>query len=174
MVDFMLQRQSWVAATETKRHKKPEIFTIWPFIRKNMPISGLDKLYRRFEGWVVGSMGFPGSSAGKESACNVGDPGSIPGSGKSPGEGIGYPLQYSWASLVALMAMQETQVQSLGWDDPLEKEMANHLSILAWRIPMDRGAWRTTIHRVAKSQTQLKWLSMHGRTYTHTHENKHS
>ena len=95
MVDFMLQRQSWVAATETKRHKKPEIFTIWPFIRKNMPISGLDKLYRRFEGWVVGSMGFPGSSAGKESACNVGDPGSIPGSGKSPGEGIGYPLQYS-------------------------------------------------------------------------------
>ena len=46
-------------------------------------------------------LGFPGSSAGKESACNAGDPGSTPGSGRSPGEGIGYPLQYSWASLVA-------------------------------------------------------------------------
>ena len=44
---------------------------------------------------------FPGSSAGKESACNTGDPGSIPGSGRSPGEGIGYPLQYSWAFLVS-------------------------------------------------------------------------
>ena len=60
--------------------------------------------------------GFPGSSAGKESACNVGDPGSIPGSGRPPGEGIGCPLQYSWASLVTqgknLPAMQETLVQS--------------------------------------------------------------
>ena len=46
-------------------------------------------------------LGFPGSSAGKESACNAGDPGSTLGSGRSPGEGIGYPLQYSWASLVA-------------------------------------------------------------------------
>ena len=46
-------------------------------------------------------LGFPGSSAGKESACNAGDPGLIPGSGRFPGEGIGYPRQYSWASLVA-------------------------------------------------------------------------
>ena len=63
--------------------------------------------------------GFPGSSAGKESACNAGDSGSISGLGRSPGEGIGYPLQYSWASLVAQMvknlpAMQETWVRSLG------------------------------------------------------------
>ena len=59
--------------------------------------------------------GFPDSSVGKESACNAGDPGSIPGSESSPGEGIGYPLQYSWASLVTqtvknLPAMQETWV----------------------------------------------------------------
>ena len=46
-------------------------------------------------------MGFPDSSVGKESACNAGDPGSIPGSGRSAGEGIDYPLQYSWASLVS-------------------------------------------------------------------------
>ena len=43
------------------------------------------------------------------------------------------------------------QVQSLGWEDPLEKEMATHSSILAWRIPMDRGAWWATVHGVAKS-----------------------
>ena len=46
-------------------------------------------------------MGFPGSSADKEFTCTAGDPGSIPGSGRSPEEGIGYPFQYSWASLVA-------------------------------------------------------------------------
>ena len=63
--------------------------------------------------------GFPDSSVGKESTCSAGDPGSIPAPGRSAGEGIGYPLQYSWASLVAqlvknLPAMQETWVQSLG------------------------------------------------------------
>ena len=54
-----------------------------------------------------------------------------------------------------LPAKQETQVQSLGREDPLEKEMATHSSILAWEIPMDRGAWRATGHRVAKSWTRL-------------------
>ena len=59
-----------------------------------------------------------------------------PGSGRSPGEGIGYPIQYSWASLVAqlvknLPAMQETWVQSLGWEEPLEEGVATHSSILA-------------------------------------------
>ena len=52
----------------------------------------------------ISPLGFPGSSPGKQSACNAGDPGSIPGSGRSPGEGIGYPLQHSWASLVAQLA----------------------------------------------------------------------
>ena len=76
----------------------------------------------------------------KKSACNTGDPSSIPGSGRSTGEGVGYPLQYSWASLVAqpiknLPAMQETWVRSLGWKDPLEKGKATLSSILAWKIP---------------------------------------
>ena len=80
--------------------------------------------------------GFPHSSVGKESACNAGDPGSIPGSG----ERIGYPFQYSWASLVAqlvknLPAMWEAWVRSVGWEDPLEKGKDTHSSILAWRIP---------------------------------------
>ena len=82
-------------------------------------------------------MGFPGSSAGKESTCNAGDPGSIPESGRFPGKGIGYPLQCSWASLVAqtvknLPAMCETRVRSLDWKDPLEEGMATHSIILAW------------------------------------------
>ena len=84
--------------------------------------------------------GFPGSSAGKESTCNAGDPGSIPGSGRSAGEGIGYPLQYSWTCLVAQLvknpsAVLETWARSLGWEDPLEKGTATHSSIQAWRIP---------------------------------------
>ena len=54
-----------------------------------------------------------------------------------------------------LPAVWETWVQSLSWEDPLEESMATHSSILAWRIPMDRGAWRATVHEVAKSQTQL-------------------
>ena len=85
-------------------------------------------------------MGSPGCSDHKESAYDTGDLGSTPGLGRSPGEGIGYPLQYSWASLVAQMvknlpAMRETWVQSLGWDYPLEKRMATCSYILAWRIP---------------------------------------
>ena len=52
-------------------------------------------------------------------------------------------------------AMQESRVQSLGWEDPLEKERATHSSILALENPMDRGAWRATVHRVTKSQTRL-------------------
>ena len=84
--------------------------------------------------------GFPDSSVGKESTWNAGDSGSIPESAISVGEGIGYPLQYSWASLVAQLvknppAMQETSVRSLGWEDPLEKGKAIHSSILAWGIP---------------------------------------
>ena len=83
---------------------------------------------------------FPGSSVGKESTCNAGDPGSIPELGRSTGKGIGYPLQYSWASLVAqlvknLPARQETWVRSLVWEYPLAKGKAIPSSILAWRIP---------------------------------------
>ena len=72
-------------------------------------------------------VGFPSSSAGKESACNAADPGSIPGSGSSPGEGIDYPFQYSWASLVAQMvkslpAMQQTLVRFLGQEEAWRRE----------------------------------------------------
>ena len=83
--------------------------------------------------------GFPDSSVGKESAWNAGDSGSIPGLGRSAEEGIGYPLQYSWASLVAQLEKNlpavQTWVQSLSWENPLEKGKATHASILAWRIP---------------------------------------
>ena len=80
-------------------------------------------------------LGLPDSSVREESACNAGDPGSIPRSGRSTGEWIGYLLPYSWASLLAQLknppAMNETWVRSLGWKDPLGKGKANHTSILA-------------------------------------------
>ena len=96
--------------------------------------------------------GFPHSSVGKECAWNAGEPGLIPGSGRSPGERTGYPLQYSWASLVTQLVknppvMWETWVLPLGWEDPLEKGKATHSSILAWRIPWTVG------HEVAKYGT---------------------
>ena len=80
--------------------------------------------------------------------------------GRSPGEGIGYPLQYSWASLVAqsvknLPALQETWIQSLGWEDDLAEGVASHFSILTWRIPIDRGAWWGAVNGVEKRQTRL-------------------
>ena len=86
--------------------------------------------------------------------------GLTPGSGRSPGEGIDYPLQYSWVSLVAQTvkippAVWETWIQSMSWEEPLEKGKATLSSILAWRIPMDRGAWQVTVHAVTKCWTQL-------------------
>ena len=84
----------------------------------------------------------------------------IPGPGSSPREGIGYTLQYPWASLVAqivknLPTMLETWVRYLGWEDPLEEGMATDSSIHAWRILMDRGAWQATVHGITKSWTRL-------------------
>ena len=103
---------------------------------------------------VVGSENaFPHSSVGKES--KPGDPGSIPGSGRSTREGISYPLQYSWASLVAqvvknLPAMWKTCVQSLGWEDPMEKGKGYPLQYSSLENSMD-----CIVHWVAKSWTCL-------------------
>ena len=93
--------------------------------------------------------GSPSSSVDKESTCSAQDSSMIPGSGRPPGEGIGNPLQYYWASLVAqlvknLPAMWEAWVQSLGWEDPLEKGKATHSGILTWRIPWSHKESDTT------------------------------
>ena len=95
---------------------------------------------------------FPGSPVGKESTCNAGDPSSIPGSGRSTGKRIGYPIQYSWASLVAQLVKNPpaTWVQSLGWDDPLKKGNGNPLQYSGLENSMDCIG-----HGVAKSQTRL-------------------
>ena len=113
-------------------------------------------------------MGFPGFticpyiervSLVAQLVKNVGDLGLIPGLGRSTGEGIGYPSQYSWASLVAqlvknLPARQETWVRSLSWEDLLGK--ASHSCILAWRIPR-------TVYSMGsqKSQAQLNKFHFH-------------
>ena len=101
-----------------------------------IPIEGSYLIEARSFNIAIVTLGFPDSSVGKESTCNTGDPSSIPGSGRSAGKGTDYPLQYSWASLVAqllksLPTMWETWVRSLGWEDPLEKGKATHCSILA-------------------------------------------
>ena len=110
--------------------------------------------------WIIH---FGGSWCVKESACNAGDPSLIRGLGRSPGEGISYPLQYSWASLMTQMiknplAMWNTWVQSLGWEDPLEEGMATHSDILAWRIPwtQEPGGYSPWGHE--ESDT-TEWLS---------------
>ena len=91
-----------------------------------IPIEGSYLIEARSFNIAIVTLGFPDSSVGRESACNAGDTGLIPGSGRSAGEGIGYPLQCSWASFAAqlvknLPAMRGTWVQFLGWEDPLEE-----------------------------------------------------
>ena len=112
-------------------------------------------------------MDFPDSSVSKESTCNAGDPSLIPGSGRSTGEGIGYPLQYSWASLVAqlvknLPAMWETWVRSLGWEDPLHKGTAAHSSILAWTVqPMGSAKSRIPLSNFHFLYLGVAFISAH-------------
>ena len=118
------------------------------------------EITRKFVGGlrVFHVRGFPGSSTDKEYACNAGDPGSIPGSGRSTGEGIGYPLQYSWASLVAQMIKNPPAI-ILGSIPALGKSpgggQGGPFQYSFLRIPMDRGAWRATVHGVAKSRIRL-------------------
>ena len=102
----------------------------------------------------------PCSSVGKESPCNAGDPGSIPGLGRSAAEGICYPLQYSWASLLAHpAAMRETWVWSLGWEDPPGEGKGYPLHYSGLENSMD-----CTVHEVTKSQTQLSNFHFHAST----------
>ena len=86
---------------------------------------------------------------GKESACNAGDPGLIPGLRRSTGEGIGYPLQYSWASGKESAIMWKTWVLSLSWENPLEEGKTTHSSILVWKIPWGH-----------KELDMTEWLSL--------------
>ena len=140
-----------------------EVCTLWPtypHFPTPWPLASTSVLFG----------GFPGSSAGKKSACNSGGPGSIHASWCSPEEGISYPLQYSWASLVVQMVknlseMQKTWFWCLDWEDPLKEGMETHSSILAWRLPMDRGAWWAIVHGIAESD-MTEQLSTHSTMYS--------
>ena len=101
---------------------------------------------------------FLGSSAGKESACNAGDSSSIPGSGSSAGEGIGYPLQYTWASLVAQLVTESTcNAGDLCWIPGLGRSPGEGNSY-PHQNSMDRVAWQAAVHRVPELDT-TEWLS---------------
>ena len=126
-------------------------------ITKNPALRVVSGLFGFFSGraWGLGRGCFLDSSVGKESACNAADPSSISGSGRPAGEGIGYPLQYSWASMVAQLvknppAMWETWVQSMGWEDPLEKGKATHSSF-----------WPGEFHGLYR--VRQEWLQNHYR-----------
>src|SRR5574340_177369 len=120
---------------------------------------------------MINTMGFPGGANGKEPACNIGDPGSIHGSGRCPGEGDGYPLQCScqensmdrraWWATVHGVAKSPTRLSDFTFTfhfHALEKEMATHSSILAWRIP-GTGKPGGLPSIGSQSQTRLKQLS---------------
>ena len=137
----------------------------WPFFYKTISNNRFTKYTYRYMHSI------PGSSAGICLQCRR--PWFNSWSGRSPGEGIGYPLQYPWTSLMVQMvknppAMQATWVQPLGSEDPLEEGMTTLSSILAWRIPMNRGTWRTTAHGVTKSRTRLSDLTQHRTAHINT------
>ena len=116
-------------------------------------------------------MGFPSSSADKESACNAGGLGSISGSGRSAWEGVSFPLEYSWASLVAQLVKRiylQCSISGLGRSPGEGNGYLLQYSCL--ENPMDREAWQATVHGVSKSQTWLKRLSMyrHACIYLHS------
>ena len=103
---------------------------------------------------------FPLSSVGKESTCNAENPGWIPGLGRSTGEGRGYPLQNSWASLVAQLVknppvMRETWVWSLGWEDLLEKGKATHSSILTLEVARSQ-TWLSNFHFLSSENEMIR------------------
>ena len=105
-------------------------------------------------------MCFPGSSTGEESTCNAGYPSSSPGSGRSPGEGIDYPLQYSWVSPGGSDGKESAcNVGDLGTILGLGSSPGgghgNPLQYSCLENPMDRGAWWATVHGVTKSWTLL-------------------
>ena len=141
------EAETMIKILPSKKNHKPDYFT-----------GRLDQIFNE----ELIPTCFPHSSVGKESSCNAEDPSSISGLGWSAGEGIEYPLQYPWASLVAQLgknpiAMQETWVLSLGWEDPLEKGKATHSSVLAWRIPR-------TIQSTGSQRVRPDWV-----TFTHSH-----
>ena len=122
-------------------------------------------------------MGFPHSSVGKESACNAGDPNSIPGSGRSAREGIGNPLQYSWASLMTqlvknLPAMRETWVRSLGLIPGLGRSLGEGTSYPLQYSGLEDSM--DTVYGVAKSQTWLSDFHFHFHGDLHLNAFSHS
>ena len=120
------------SSTTVQKHQFRAQLSLWS--NSHIHTWPLEKSYLWLDGW------FPVAQLVKNLPATAWDPSSIPGSGRSAGEAMGYPFQCSWASLVAQLVkkppgIQEIWVWSLGWEDCLEKGKAPHSSVLAWRIP---------------------------------------
>ena len=123
---------------------------------------------------LISNVGFPASSAGKESAYSAGDPGSIPGLGRSPGERIGCPLQCLLASMVVqttknLSAMWEIWVRSLSWEVPLEEGMATPLQYSCLENPHGQRSLASHSPWVCKESKRSEWLSTHPNYVKYSH-----
>ena len=157
-MENLMERGTWWAAV----HRVAKSWAQWrgtAFLRVSLAPFHWTEVFMIFIHVFIDS-GFTGNSVFKESVCSAGDPSSIPVLGRSLREGIGYPLQYSWASLVAQMvknppAMWKTWVQTLDWECPLEMGTATYSSILSQRIAMDRGAWRAKSMGCKESDTYI-------------------
>ena len=128
---------SWPPSSVMSIESQRDLWDLKTDAKEQIKRKRLEK--RQWCDWCKGSNILLHNIYSLESACNAEDPGLIPRLWISAGEGIGYPIQYSWASLVAQLvknppARRETWIQSLGWEDPLEQGLATHSSILAWKF----------------------------------------
>ena len=133
----------------------------WLFASSGQSIGASASVFpMNFQGWFPLGLGFHDSSVGKESTCNAGDPSLIPGLGRSSGEGIGYPFQYSWASLVAQPVKNPLQCRRPEFDPCVGK--------IPWRrerLPTP-VFWAGEFHGLyspwgRKESDTTEWLSLH-------------
>ena len=139
-------------------------------------ISNKGLISKIFKEFLEFPCSFPGSSVGKESACNAGDQGLIPGSGRSPREGNGNPLQYSclenpvdrgaWSATVHGVTQSWTQLKPLSMRVCIGEGNGNPLQYSCLENPRDRGAWWAAVYGVTQSRTRLKRLSSSSSQYS--------
>ena len=163
-VTFKVNRAAFLKGGRVNTITPASISISW-----HLPTLGVNAIKKSQKRSTILWWGFPDSSVGKESTRDTGDASSIPGSGRSTGEGTGYPLQCSYPSLVAQLvknppAMRETWVRSLGWEDPLRRD----------RLPLQYSSLENStdciVHGVTESRTRLERLTLFSDDTLEVHE----